>query len=238
MMSIAMMKPNPAMLAFDNEPFGLFDLFEPLSIFDPHLRMHDCVQAKRRRLAVGDALQALRLTREDDHYVVTAALPGVKASDIEVELVGHKTVDIRVMQRGTAGNGTPRLGAAEGAPTDGPHANKSSEEELNLSDKHRIAMHRSVSLPQLVDADGVTCSYRDGLLRIDIPVQAPPAAEDDTRVDALKHEAEEAQNRVAEAEKKLVEYRTQAAAALEALRNEKRAALRALQSHRHALTLA
>ena len=66
----------------------------------------------------------------------------------------------------------------------------------------------------------------------------PPAAEDDTRVDALKHEAEEAQNRVAEAEKKLVEYRTQAAAALEALRNEKRAALRALQSHRHALTLA
>ena len=93
----------------------------------------------------------------------------------------------------------------------------------------------------MVDKDGVTCSYKDGLLRILVPIKPPSLPTDDqlsTRVTTLEQELHEAEARVSEFESKLAEYKTQAAAAREALRSEKRAAHHALQAHRHTLTLA
>ena len=101
-----------------------------------------------------------------------------------------------------------------------------------------MLMHRSVTLPQLVDAAGITCTYQDGLLRIEVPAQAPALDEEEhARMEALRQEVHDAAAHVAELEKKLREGRTKAAEAESALRSAQMDISRATKARRHTLTL-
>ena len=91
-------------------------------------------------------------------------------------------------------------------------------------------MRRSVALPHMVDAAGISCSYKDGLLRIQVPIMPPILSHDDDhalRVDKLQQELKDAEELVSEFESKLAEHKAKAAAAREALRSEKRASTEA-----------
>ena len=56
-----------------------------------------------------------------------------------------------------------------------------------------VVMDKLLTLPQLVDGAGITCSYQDGLLRIVVPM-APPTLDDEHRelIAALEQEHKDA----------------------------------------------
>ena len=75
-------------------------------------------------------------------------------------------------------------------------------------------MRRSVALPHMVDAAGISCSYKDGLLRIQVPIMPPILSHDDDhtiRVDKLQQELKDSEELVSEFESKLAEHKTTAA---------------------------
>jgi hypothetical protein len=102
-----------------------------------------------------------------------------------------------------------------------------------------VVMERSVNLPQLVDSCGITCTYQDGLLRIEIPIQAPSLDDEHrTLVARLEQDAADAGAQVAELAKQLREQKAKAEEALTALRLAQRDANRALQTRCHTLAIA
>ena len=255
---LAMMHRHPDPSAVDFGSNLLIDFFDPRhrALFDPFEAplTHRLGTSPRSWLAHAEPLS---LSREDGKYVVTAGFPGVKAADISVQLLGYKVLDITVRKQDTAatrkavpadsGSSTETVAPEDSpglVPTQlTPDNNRTPENQAAATAQSEsvVVYQRSIALPHMVDKDGVTCSYKDGLLRILVPIKPPSLPTDDqlsTRVTTLEQELHEAEARVSEFESKLAEYKTQAAAAREALRSEKRAAHHALQAHRHALTLA
>ena len=194
------------------------------------------------------------VSRKDNTYVVTAAFPGVNAADISVQLLGHKVLDVTVRQHhestAAAESDSKTESAVPNSPRKSPATrlpvSHSSTAEVEAppaasSQESRVVMRRSVALPHMVDATGISCSYKDGLLRIHVPIMLPILSHDDdhtVRVDKLQQELKEAEELVSEFESKLDEHKAKAAAAREAPRSEKRASTEALRTHRHTLALA
>ena len=74
-----------------------------------------------------------------------------------------------------------------------------------------VVMERSVNLPQLVDDCGITCTYQDGLLHIEIPIQAPSLDDEhSTLVARLEQDAADAGAQAAELAKQLREQKAKA----------------------------
>ena len=95
-----------------------------------------------------------------------------------------------------------------------------------------------MALPQLVDSANIAAIYRDGLLRVEIPIQSPAAGDEQrARMAVLEQEAKDADARVEELCKQLTELRAKARDAHQAVRTEKVEAARALQMSRHALAI-
>ena len=242
---LAMMHRHPDPSAVDFGSNLLIDFFDPRhrALFDPFEAplTHRLGTSPRSWLAHAEPLS---LSREDGKYVVTAGFPGVKAADISVQLLGYKVLDITVRKQDTAAETVAPEGSPKLVPTQlTPDNDRTTENQAAATAQSEsvVVYQRSIALPHMVDKDGVTCSYKDGLLRILIPIKPPSLPTDDqlsTRVTTLEHELQDAEARVSEFESKLAEYKTQAAAAREALRSEKRAAHHALQAQRHTLTLA
>jgi hypothetical protein len=107
--------------------------------------------------------------------------------------------------------------------------------QITLAGSDQVEMKRSIALPQLVDVSDVKCNYQDGLLRIEIPIQAPRLEEEDqTRIATLEEEAKEAAKHVTELERKLRECKSKAHAAQSALRS----AQLHVHTRRHTLAIA
>jgi HSP20 family molecular chaperone IbpA len=197
----------------------------------------------------------LHLVREGDKYVASCALPGVRRDDITLELHGNRVLAIRV-QRGDAPGAPDQPDAAAPAAPAADHDSDQTTAQPDADKKDSAAqdnqpaaaahtrqhfsavLQRSVALPQLVDSAGIATTYRDGLLRVEIPIQ-PPAAGDEqsARMAALEQEAKDADARVEELCKQLTELRAKARDAHQAVRTEKAEAQRALQTSRHTLAI-
>ena len=56
-----------------------------------------------------------------------------------------------------------------------------------------VVLDQQLTLPQPVDTAGITCTYRDGLLRIQVPIVAPALGDDHRELmAALEQEANDA----------------------------------------------
>lgn len=94
---------------------------------------------------------ALDVVEENDRYVVTTSLPGVKADDIKVNLHDDLlTIEAEIPTKNverTEGNGTKIL----------------------LQERSWGKFSRSIRLPQPVNSDNVSAEYENGVLTLTLP---------------------------------------------------------------------
>jgi HSP20 family protein len=95
-------------------------------------------------------LPQLELSETDDHVLVRAELPGVKAEDVQIEVTGHvlKLSGEKHMER------NERSG------------------DCRFSERQYGAFSRLVQLPAAVNADQVEAACRDGVLTIKMTKRA------------------------------------------------------------------
>jgi HSP20 family protein len=109
-------------------------------------------------LSFADWAPSVDIEEQDDKYLIKADLPGVDKKDIDVKLE-NGTLSIR---------GEKRL------------ESESKEGKRHRTERFHGTFARSFTLPDLVDADKVDASYRDGVLTLHIPKmeQAKPKSID------------------------------------------------------------
>lgn len=210
---------------------------------------------------------ALQLAREGDKFIVSAALPGIKAEEISrIELVGNQQIHLEVKKTLKVDNpadfASANAGPAHAAPADAAPADQeevviveskaaaesavaeappASQESAPVEPQTHsiIVLDKTLTLPQPVAADGITCSYQDGLLRIEVPIVAPTIdSEHHDLVTALESEVKSAAAHVVELEQQLKEHKAKALEAQMALRSTQVGVHRAAQTRRHQLELA
>ena len=92
-----------------------------------------------------------------------------------------------------------------------------------------VVLDKSICLPQLVDGAGITCTYSEGLLRVEIPIATPaPDAEHAAIMSSLLAQKSEAIAELAALEQRLKEQRDKVKAVHAAMRTAKAAAAPAL----------
>ena len=87
-----------------------------------------------------------------------------------------------------------------------------------------VILEKMLTLPQPVDDAGITCSYSDGLLRIEIPIVAPADTEREQELVKLQEDISEAAAQLATLEQQVREQREKVQAAHSALRKARAAA--------------
>jgi len=87
-----------------------------------------------------------------------------------------------------------------------------------------VILEKSLTLPQPVDDTGITCSYSDGLVRIEIPIVAPVDTEREQELAKLQEDLSEAAAQLATFEQQVREQREKVQAAHSALRKARAAA--------------
>lgn len=94
------------------------------------------------------------LKDRDDEFVLTAELPGFEKDDI----------DVRVTDR------TLRLEAEHAEETE-----EEEEGEFVRRERHRTSVARSISLPEAVEADDISATFKNGVLTVRLPKSEPVA---------------------------------------------------------------
>jgi HSP20 family protein len=94
----------------------------------------------------GGSYPPVNVFRKGDDFVIIAEIPGVRKSELEVQVKGN----------------TIRLAGAKSVGT---------PEKASLHRRERLAgrFDRAVTLPVEVDPDGVKAEYRDGILALYLP---------------------------------------------------------------------
>lgn len=93
------------------------------------------------------------LIRIGDRLLLLASLPGVRAPDLRVYLVGDRQISIE--------------GTVE-------YRHPVPRESLALSERAYGPFSRSIHLPLPVDPGRVSVTFRDGVLTVDLPIRAQP----------------------------------------------------------------
>jgi HSP20 family protein len=97
---------------------------------------------------------AVDVAETNDHYVVKASLPGIKADDLDISVTGN-TLTIK--------------GQVEDEKT-------ISEEQYHLRERRYGSFARAITLPASVNAESIKATYQDGVLTL-----TAPKSEDDKR---------------------------------------------------------
>ena len=101
------------------------------------------------RQANSDWVPAVDIREETDHYIIHADVPGVKAGDVEVDMV-----DGVLSIKGQRCQDSEETG-----------------EGFRRMERSRGRFSRRFSLPDSVNADAISARMRDGVLEIVIPKQ-------------------------------------------------------------------
>jgi len=100
-----------------------------------------------RRLSAGVHVPAVNIKEEDDKFIVTLAVPGVKKEDITLSVE----------------NGMMTVSSEKKEEKQDKKKGKYSRYEYNFS-----SFSRSFSLPQNADAEDIKAKYEDGELKIEL----------------------------------------------------------------------
>jgi len=184
------------MLAFLPYPRHLFDA-DVDALFSPCPSPHGCRARPGAARGVLAPSGSMQLTREGDCYVVSAALPGVRPDEIScVEVVGNRTVRLEVTKkRPRAAPAAPKAPAPKAPAPDTTTPSSDADEAVVIEDPASTAatidsaaaeepieaivvLDQTLALPQPVDTAGITCTYQNGLLRIQVPIVAPALGDD------------------------------------------------------------
>jgi HSP20 family protein len=99
----------------------------------------------------------LDVERTDDGYVVMGDLPGFESEELSIRFAdGTLTVDAETEIR------------TESGP---------------VSTRRIRSLHEELQFPDTVDDDGITATYRNGVLEITLPAEEPGDDEDSHRID-------------------------------------------------------
>ena len=90
---------------------------------------------------------SINLTEDKDHYYLRAELPGIAAEDLDIQATGNNL----------SISGERKIAAEK----DNVRYHRKEREEGKFS--------RAVSLPGDIDADGVSASLSNGILRVSVP---------------------------------------------------------------------
>lgn len=90
---------------------------------------------------------SINLTEDQDHYYVRAELPGIAASDLDIQATGNNL------------------------SISGERKIEAEKDSVRYHRKEREAgkFSRAISLPGDIDADGVSASLSDGILKVSVP---------------------------------------------------------------------
>ena len=124
----------------------LMDPFDALSSFQQALDAYRTSSWLEASVSGGGGYPPVNVFRKGDDFIIIAELPGVKKSDLEVQVKGRT---IRLA-------GTKTVGYPEKAA---------------LHRRERLAgrFDRAVTLPVEINADRVKAEYRDGVLALFLP---------------------------------------------------------------------
>jgi HSP20 family protein len=124
----------------------LLDPFDALTSFQQALDAYRTSSWLDPGLSGGGAYPPLNVFRKGDDFIVIAELPGVKKSDLDVQVKGR----------------TIRLGGEKAVRY---------PEQAALHRRERLAgrFGRAVTMPVEIDPDGVKAEYRDGILALFLP---------------------------------------------------------------------
>ena len=103
---------------------------------------------------------AMDMTEKEKAYEVTAELPGMAESDVEVKLA-NGNLSIRGEKR---------------------EEKEEKDKERHVSERSYGAFHRLFRLPDDVDADGVEAEFRNGVLKVTLP-KSPEARKEEKKID-------------------------------------------------------
>jgi HSP20 family protein len=103
---------------------------------------------------------AMDMAEKEKAYEVTAELPGMAESDVEVKLA-NGNLSIRGEKR---------------------EEKEEKDKERYVSERSYGAFHRLFRLPDDVDADGVEAEFRNGVLKVTLP-KSPEAGKKEKKID-------------------------------------------------------
>jgi HSP20 family protein len=107
---------------------------------------------------------AMDMTEKEKAYEVTAELPGMTESDVEVKL-SNGNLSIRGEKR-----------------EENEEKDKDKDKDLYVSERSYGAFHRLFRLPDDVDADGIEAEFRNGVLKVTLP-KSPAARKEEKKID-------------------------------------------------------
>jgi HSP20 family molecular chaperone IbpA len=140
-----------AALARTGRPRTLFEaLFRPGF---PDLSMtRDLMSALNALPENAPFIPSVELSEKDGNYVVDMALPGFSEKDIDIEVSGNEIT------------------------ISGKYERKQEDRKTHYSEMQQASFMRTIVLPQDVNTDKVSASFKDGMLHVSAPPVAPIAA--------------------------------------------------------------
>ena len=94
-------------------------------------------------------IPSVELSEKDGNYLIDVALPGFKKEDIEIEASGNELT------------------------ISGKYEHKEEDTKKQYSEMRQASFTRTIALPKDLDANKVTATFKDGILRITAPPTAP-----------------------------------------------------------------
>jgi HSP20 family protein len=125
---------------------AIFDPFDALSSFQQALDAYRTSSWLDSSVSGGGGYPPVNVFRKADDFIIIAELPGVKKSDLDVQVKGRT---IRVTGAKTVGY----------------------QEKAAVHRRERLAgrFDRAVTMPVEIDPDRVRAEYRDGVLALFLP---------------------------------------------------------------------
>lgn len=124
----------------------LSDPFNALLRLQQALESHRSADGFGTGTVSGGAYPPLNVFQRDDSVVIVAEIPGVKKSDLEIQVKNNR---VRI-------SGKRAIEYEDGA-------------SLHRRERVSGAFDRTIAIPMKIEADNVKAEYRDGILAVNLP---------------------------------------------------------------------
>lgn len=139
----------------ESKHIARWDPFRDLAAWEPWggfregsrlARLMDEMFGERPRLGLGVTVPAVDVTEADDHYLISAEIPGVKRHDLTLE-VREGVLSLRGEKRSER---------------------EETKEKARILERSYGAFSRSFSLPADADPEKISAKFEDGVLKVTI----------------------------------------------------------------------